>query len=125
MTHSIPEMIARKWCVHWTVGHMAYALRGCADAMTVGQDPCATSDLVTRAVTTTDNAKTARACALKDGTADIVLCLVVQMAVLVTDNVCWKMECTGVPARTAGLAPTVRSHLSSPATTTKITMKMA
>lgn len=50
--------------------------------------------------------------------------LVVQMAVLVMDNVFWKMECTGVPAPTAGLALIAPSHLNSLATTTRITMKV-
>lgn len=125
VTLSTPEMIARKWCVHWIVDRMVFVPRAFVAAMTAGQAPCVTNDLVTRAVTTTANAKTARASVHKGGMAGTVLCLVVQMAVLVMDNVFWKMECTGVPAPTAGLALTAPSHLNFLATTTRITMKMA
>lgn len=44
-------------------------------AMTAGQAPCVTNDLVTRAVTTTANAKTARASVRKGGMAGTVLCV--------------------------------------------------
>lgn len=54
---------------------MAFVLRVSVDVTTAGQAPCVTNDPVTHAVMTTDNARMARVYALKDGMADIVLCV--------------------------------------------------
>lgn len=125
VTHFTLEMIALKSCVHWTADRMVYVLKVFAVAMMVGQARCVTKDPVTLAVMTTANARTALVYVRKDGMADIVLCLVVQMAVLVMANVFWKMAYTDAPALTAGPAPTAPSLLNSLAMTTKTMMKMA
>lgn len=54
---------------------MVFVPRVCVDVMTAGLAPCVTSDPVTHAVTTTDNARMARVSAHKDGMADTVLCV--------------------------------------------------
>lgn len=46
------------------------------------------------------------------------------MVALVTVNAYWKMVYTAAPALTAGLAPTVLSHLNSLVATTKTMMKV-
>lgn len=60
-------------CVLWTAAPMEYAQRVFVVVTRVGRDLCVTNAHVTHGVMITDNVRTARVSALKDGMVGIVL----------------------------------------------------